>query len=1220
MVLSFAITFWVRHEVAPDRGSQPAPYPSPLESGASPGPESSVSAADRAAWAGLTREAESPDREGNPADSPSPSGRTPRENVASGPNRTAADASGEEGAAFPFEPIRAEPNSSRLNGGTALSSWAIQVASPALAEALGRETGAIAVQPHPVLDTVYLLQIPGSAGQDRARELASVLARDERVAWFDQQYARPVSIRLGRFVPPFKDPGMVVQWHLDDRETGFDAAVFDAWERGYSGEGVVVGVIDSGIEIDHPDLAPNYRPTLSRDVLDSDNDPSPTDLSLGGGSAHGTSVSGLVAAAADGSGMVGVAHGVGLAAIRLLAENADSSADFNDSTALGWQRQSIDIYNNSWGPVSDAPAFLGIGGLTESVLLQGVEDGRGGLGNIYVNAAGNQAPHNVALDAFASSPYTIAVGAVSDDGSLAPFSQRGPSILVSAPSSGGERGIATADLTGPDGLAGDSSTTSFGGTSAAAPIVAGVVALMLEANPELSWRDVMEILARTAMPFGDSFDPFTENAGGFKFHEGYGFGRVNAAGAVRLAETWSSLPPLEIRVFRSTTATAIPASPQTQEYTIDFTSPDIRVEQVRVGIELNQAGSWPFGFDIVSPAGTEVELHPSNQVVDTLGRTAWRYTVVHLRGEEATGTWRLRLHNPTGISGFNLESWSVTVLGSRFDPLLENQPPLASSDTVGLDRLPGSIPVLANDTDPEGEALEIISVSATGGLRAALSGVDRLILADDPAFSSSKGFHYLVRDPANQTAWGEGVLPGTLRALPEVSLFLEPGSSRTLSLDSLTGVSLVGFNLAEDPLPTGITIADQGNGELRVTAAPDAAGSYSIPYRFVNGSFRRSGVLSLRIASPLQTALDFGEDKTGRVSASSAPAMTTPYTLEAWIYPTGYGSSGSEGFGRIIERGPLLLFLNGYGHPLYNDSSLLFGVDTLDSLEPFRVANTPSESIRLNQWQHIAVTYDGTGDPLLYIDGIAQPLTFPFGSLAGETAQNASGSLSFGNRPGGDRQFQGRIDDFKHWNRILPSQEIAASPFPPEPDSRTGLLASWSFNEGSGSVTMGSGIGSITNAPFWSAGRPPSATSDSLSFASWLARESVSPEDAGALANPDGDGLSQIFEYVTDSNPQMADPADPLPFFYINRREGATLLGLLRNPRADEARIELEQSDDLEQWQRMVEGLDYRLFSQRPDTEGRIREEFFILDPAPQRNTFRLRVEPSGEPGGIAVR
>ncbi len=333
---------------------------------------------------------------------------------------------------------------------------------------------------------------------------------------------------------------------------GEDINVVPAWNLGYDGSGVRVGVIDSGVVLNHPDLQANIAPGFDAITGDFDASPDLTNLV----NAHGTAVAGLIGAAENGVGGVGVAPGSTLVPIRLIdtGQTVQSIID-----AFTFATQTVDITNNSWGPADNrqaaAPTLDEITALRDSVRF-----GRDGLGVINVWASGNgagptfaapwQSPgsyDNSAYDGYVNSRYTIGVSGIDHDGmysnvdgTITAYPESGPAVFVAAPTAsfasinivddwGIGSGIYTTDALGDDGfniaplpngqeldrdfLPDTDYTSRFNGTSAAAPIVSGVIALMLQANPNLNYRDVQEILVRSARQAAKYEVPHTESAG-----------------------------------------------------------------------------------------------------------------------------------------------------------------------------------------------------------------------------------------------------------------------------------------------------------------------------------------------------------------------------------------------------------------------------------------------------------------------------------------------------------------------------------------------------------------------------------------------------------------------------------------------------------------------------------------------------------------------------------
>jgi subtilisin family serine protease len=304
------------------------------------------------------------------------------------------------------------------------------------------------------------------------------------------------------------------QWHFDligDIET--------IWQT-YSGAGVAVAVYDDGMDQTHPDLVANYDASLHYSGIGSDDG-----RHNGPGDGHGTSVGGLIAAALNGVGVVGVAWGAGLTSVDYLGDlQADSEAVLYDS--LAWAAN-FDVVNQSYGVDPEFSDDWDIGdpgswGWEEAQrLAQAAETGRGGLGTIFVKAAGNEANDpvlqgigilgNAQGEGQNTLDFIITVGAVGRDGRVMDYSNYGANLLVSGPAAS-----ETTDVTGSAGYESGAYTDDFGGTSAAAPVISGVVALMLEAAPGLGWRDVQSILAATAAQTGSAFGA---NASGFEAGE-----------------------------------------------------------------------------------------------------------------------------------------------------------------------------------------------------------------------------------------------------------------------------------------------------------------------------------------------------------------------------------------------------------------------------------------------------------------------------------------------------------------------------------------------------------------------------------------------------------------------------------------------------------------------------------------------------------------------------
>lgn len=480
----------------------------------------------------------------------------------------------------------------------------------------------------------------------------------------------------------FSDPRYALQWHF-----GLIGDIETIWQE-VSGAGVAVGVYDDGMDQDHPDLAANYDASLHYIGIGRDDGTHNTPYD-----GHGTSVGGLIAAALNGVGGVGVAWGASLTAVDYLNDIQNASeAVLYDS--LVWTAQ-FDIVNQSYGVTPEFSDDWDIGdpgsyGWEEAQrFAQATQTGRGGLGTIFVKAAGNEA-NDPTLQSFGvlgnaqgeghNVLHTvITVGAVGRDGSVESYSNYGANLLVSAPAA-----THTTDVAGSDGYAPGDNTNDFGGTSAAAPVVSGVVALMLETEPGLGWRDVQAILSLTAAQTGSAYGGpasgfeagawqdmggETWNGGAMSYNPSYGFGLVDAFAAVRLAEVW-----LEVQGgAAATSGNLVQASFARSQTQSIFDNSDaelvlevdqgIVIEHVYVTVEITHGFASDLTITLIAPDGTEVILAEGDGGGTDLSGD-WTFGVAALRGMSATGDWTLRVSDGSGGDIGTLRSVEMTFLGS----------------------------------------------------------------------------------------------------------------------------------------------------------------------------------------------------------------------------------------------------------------------------------------------------------------------------------------------------------------------------------------------------------------------------------------------------------------------------------------------------------------------------------------------------------------------------
>jgi MYXO-CTERM domain-containing protein len=341
-------------------------------------------------------------------------------------------------------------------------------------------------------------------------EAAMLLREQPWVRWAQADWIQPRSLR---YVPD--DSFYEDQWHLDNTGqsgggAGNDVNAPEAWDQGRGDPSVIVAILDSGVELDHPDLEEDLLPGY--DFVDNDDDPSPN-------GSHGTMVAGVAASAENGIGGVGACPGCSILPVRVIGAGDSGEADAHIFAADhgAW------VINNSWGPPDGTGSAVPMSPAMETAVAYALESGRGGKGTAIFWAAGNGHPTDTCSDdGFAAHPDVIAVGASTDGGVRPGYSEICPELDISAPSNGGSAGLTTTRT-------GGGYTSGFGGTSAASPLAAGVGALVLSLLPDLTAAQLQSLLEQTAQRIDEGGGEWDQ--GGHSIH--YGWGRVDAAAALQ---------------------------------------------------------------------------------------------------------------------------------------------------------------------------------------------------------------------------------------------------------------------------------------------------------------------------------------------------------------------------------------------------------------------------------------------------------------------------------------------------------------------------------------------------------------------------------------------------------------------------------------------------------------------------------------------------------------
>ncbi|XP_075144791.1 furin-like protease 1 isoform X1 [Haematobia irritans] len=534
------------------------------------------------------------------------------------------------------------------------------------------------------------------------------LDEDTRVHWAQQQIAKPrrkrdfIRMRPSRTsrrsvfsrvnAVPFNDPKWEHMWYLN-RGGDLDMNVIPAWKEGITGKGVVVTILDDGLESDHPDIIRNYDAKASYDVNSHDPDPMPH-YDLTDSNRHGTRCAGEVAATANNSiCAVGIAYGASVGGVRMLDGDV---TDAVEARSLSLNPQHIDIYSASWGPDDDGKTVDGPGELASRAFIEGVTKGRGGKGSIFIWASGNGGREldNCNCDGYTNSIWTLSISSATEDGYVPWYSEKCSSTLATTYSSGSqaEKQVVTTDLH-------HSCTASHTGTSASAPLAAGIAALVLESNKNLTWRDMQHIVVRTAKP-ANLIDPtWSKNGIGRRVSHSFGYGLMDASAMVKLARRWKTVPEQQRCEINAPHVDKVipPKSHITLQLSVKNCLNINFLEHVQAKITLTSQRRGDIQLNLISPAGTKVTLL-TPRVHDTShsGFNQWPFMSVHTWGESPHGNWQLEIHNEGRYMGHALlREWSLIFYGTTQsidpnDPIstprtnLDITTPNSSSTTTSL--------------------------------------------------------------------------------------------------------------------------------------------------------------------------------------------------------------------------------------------------------------------------------------------------------------------------------------------------------------------------------------------------------------------------------------------------------------------------------------------------------------------------------------------------------
>lgn len=481
------------------------------------------------------------------------------------------------------------------------------------------------------------------------------------------------------------DPLVTQQWYLND------ANILPVWQD-YTGKGIRIGMFESSgdfpvgpaiMNYEHPDLAANVDPIwLAGEKAKGS---LPTIFSN-----HATLVAGVMVAPKNGVGIVGVAPDAKIVGYAIDSDGSELDA-FKHMV-------SMDVINHSWSlnPSlflnSSKKGFVELKEKFLSAVSYAVLNGRSGLGSIMICAAtnGRQSGGSAQASFMNNNRFSIQVGAINAAEDLSTlqieqpaFSNPGASILISAP---GSNIISTSQMLKTDhGSVFGQAMSVTQGTSLATPIVTGVVTLMLQANPQLGYRDVQHILALSAHKINDKTTSWNDNharnwnGGGRHVSHDYGFGEVDSRAAIRLAESWlgkntkrdlvtpfyvmeNTFPMKEGRLVVGVRLTSI-----------------VQIEHIDIDLDLSFSSLKDLTVTLISPMGTESILlnhygvSPNDLAkgierdssTAEAGRLKYRFMSTHHWGERMEGLWVVKITDDEASSNTVLHSWELRFSGNE---------------------------------------------------------------------------------------------------------------------------------------------------------------------------------------------------------------------------------------------------------------------------------------------------------------------------------------------------------------------------------------------------------------------------------------------------------------------------------------------------------------------------------------------------------------------------
>ncbi|HEY9896705.1 MAG TPA: S8 family serine peptidase [Candidatus Sericytochromatia bacterium] len=582
----------------------------------------------------------------------------------------------------------------------------IQFAASVTAEAIAQMTTPIGLQqvkPIAGVPNTFLFETTASAQENPLKIANRLMQRSEVLT------AEPnIVVRTQALYRP-RDPIYAKQWHLNhnggpDLAPNSHVSAEQAWDLTRGIRSVTIAIMDDAVDVSHPDFQGIGKIVAPRDFKENDFLPLPGDPDDN----HGTACAGVATAEENGVGSVGVAPGCALMPIRTTGFLDDQTIE----EMFGWAvTKGASVISCSWGPAS---VYFPLSLRQRAALTQAATTGRNGKGCVIVFAAGNANrptngsvnesgwPNNALsgptswLGGFTVHPDVITVSASTSLNRKAAYSNWGAEVSVCAPSNNAPPGvglqetgyvftppqirgalpglgIVTTDRVGATGYSANENAIDFGGTSSACPLVAGVAALVLSANPDLTAAEVRQLLQQTADKIVDpNPDPqFGFRKGTYEASgrcDWFGYGKVNAAKAVQAAvqrQAAAAIASSRQIQQQNTTSVAIPDNnPQGLTSTIQIAETGT-VRSIQISVAIDHTFLGDLQISLISPANQTVLLQSRSLGRSTrLQSTYTLQTTPLLRrflNQPAQGRWQLRVVDAAESDTGTLNNWTLTL-------------------------------------------------------------------------------------------------------------------------------------------------------------------------------------------------------------------------------------------------------------------------------------------------------------------------------------------------------------------------------------------------------------------------------------------------------------------------------------------------------------------------------------------------------------------------------